>query len=174
MCSFAGSLRDREDADLSELCGLRLEETDLARGTTWVLGKARRERELVPLPDVVVDALRRYLAHRGAVGQGALFLTRSRRGTKDGSGRLNTRSVLRIVERLGRQAGVRVWCHALRHTAITTAIERGQQAGLGIDQIRAFSRHRTLATMLVYRDERDRTATQQRLADIVAGSLAST
>ena len=51
------------------------------------------------------------------------------------------------------------------------AIERGQQAGVGLDQIRAFSRHRTLTTMLISRDERDRTATQRTPADIVAASL---
>ena len=36
------------------------------------------------------------------------------------------------------------------------AIQKGQQAGVGLDQIRHFSRHRTLATMLIYRDEHDR------------------
>ena len=109
---------------MSELCGLTLEETDLARDTTWITGKGRRERELVPLPGAVVEALRRYLGYRGAVGQGPLFVTRSRRG-RDGSGRLHKRSVLRIVDELGRRVGVPVWCHALRHSAITAAIERG-------------------------------------------------
>jgi integrase len=33
--------------------------------------------------------------------------------------------VLRIGDELGRRVGVRVWCHALRHSAITAAIERG-------------------------------------------------
>ena len=41
------------------------------------------------------------------------------------------------------------------------------------DQIRAFSRHRTLATMLVYRDERDRMATHRRLTKVVAETLGS-
>jgi hypothetical protein len=48
-----------------------------------------------------------------------------------------------------------------RHTAITTAIEHGQKAGVGLDQIRHFSRHRMLATMLIYRNERDREVTQR-------------
>jgi hypothetical protein len=43
----------------------------------------------------------------------------------------------------------------LRHTAITTAIEKGQRAGIGLDQIRAFSGYRSLSTMLIYRDEHD-------------------
>ena len=119
---------------VSELCGLTLEETDLARATTWIRGKGRRERELVPLPAAVVDALRRYLAHRGGTGKDPLFVSRSRRTARDGSRRLHPNSVLRIVDRLGRRVGVRVWCHALRHTAITEAIIRGQQAGVGLDR----------------------------------------
>lgn len=166
---------------VSELCGLRIEETDLARATTWIRGKGRRERELVPLPLAVVEALRRYLRHRGGGGQGPLFASRPRvrrqpslfdAPTGTPARRLHPRSVLRIVDELGRRVGVRVWCHALRHTAITEAIVRGQQSGLGLDQIRAFSRHRTLATMLVYRDEHDRAGVQRQLVDVVAGTLA--
>lgn len=46
-----------------------------------------------------------------------------------------------------------------------------RQAGLGLDQIRAFSRHRTLQTMLAYRGAREQMAMQRQLADVVAGSL---
>jgi integrase/recombinase XerC len=152
-----------------ELCSLTREETDLARGTTWITGKGRRERELVPLPTPVVKALRRYLAHRGTTGRGPLFASRSRRRSGDGSRQLDARSVLRIVDELGR----RVWCHTPRHSAITTAIQCGQQAGVGLDQIRAFSRHRTLATMLIYRDEHDRISTQRQLANVVAATLTA-
>jgi integrase/recombinase XerC len=156
---------------VSELCGLNLEDTDLARGTAWIRGKGRRERELVPLPAPVVEALRRYLVNRPATGRGPLFRSRSRRGTPNSSGRLHSRSVLRLVTDLGKRVGVRVWCHALRHTAITEAIIRGQQAGVGLDQIRAFSRHRTLETMLVYRDNREQMAVHRRLTEVVAASL---
>jgi len=100
-----------------------------------------------------------------------VFVSRSRRRGRDGSARLHTGSVLRIVDAFGRRVGVRVWCHALRHTAITEAIIRGQQAGVGLDQIRAFSRHRSLQTMLVYRDAREQMAVQRQLADVVAATL---
>jgi site-specific recombinase XerC len=33
---------------VSELCGLNLEETDLVHSNAWILGKGRREKELVP------------------------------------------------------------------------------------------------------------------------------
>jgi integrase/recombinase XerC len=155
---------------VSELCGLNLEDTDLERGSTWIKGKGRRERELIPLPALVVPAIRRYLSHRGATA-GPLFQSRGNRG-KARDGRLETRSVLRIVRELGQRVGLHVWCHGLRHSSITTAIERGQQAGVGLDQIRTFSRRRSLATMLIYRDEHDREQTYRTLADVVASTLA--
>ncbi|MCX6539225.1 MAG: tyrosine-type recombinase/integrase [Acidobacteria bacterium] len=158
---------------VSELCGLNLEETDLARGTTWIRGKGRRERELVPLPETVVAALRRYLAHRGAVGQGPLFLSRSHRPGIGGTKRLHARSVLRLVTDLGERVGVRVWCHALRHTAITTAVARGAAAGLRLDQVRAYSRHKTVATLIGYVDEHDRAGVQRQITDVVAAALAA-
>lgn len=168
---------------VSELCGLTMQETDLARGSTWIKGKSRREKELVPLPQLVVDAIRRYLEHRGTQ-PGPLFQSRGHRGknwratlastsTRNGYGALETRSVLRIVRELGAKVGLHVWCHGIRHSAITTAIEHGQKAGLGLDQIRHFSRHKTLATMLIYRDEHDKAATQKTLADVVAGTLTN-
>jgi integrase/recombinase XerC len=155
---------------VSELCGLNLEDTDLERGSTWIKGKGRRERELVPLPSLVIDAIRRYLRHRGMTA-GPLFQSCGNRG-KQRDGRLGTRSVLRIVRELGQRVGLHVWCHGLRHTAITTAIEHGQRAGIGLDQIRAFSRHRTLATMLIYRDDHDHAAVHRTLADTVASALS--
>jgi hypothetical protein len=50
-------------------------------------------------------------------------------------------------------------------------IEKGQRAGVGLDQIMSFSLHRTMATMLIYRDKHDRSATQRTLADVVARTL---
>ena len=108
---------------------------------------------------------------RGGLARGPLFLTRSGRISHDGSHRLGQRSVLRIVRRLGQRVGLKVWCHALRHTAITTAMEQGQKAGVGRDQIRYFSRHKTLATMMIYRDDHDREMTQRQLVTLVADTV---
>ena len=128
--------------------GLSLEETDLARGSTWIKGKGRKEKELVPLPAAVVEAIRRYLAYRGRV-PGPLVQTRGQRRGKNRNGGLETRSVLRIVRELG------------------------QRAGLGLDKIRAHSRHRSIATLMLYVDEHDRQRTQTTLADLVASTLTA-
>lgn len=157
---------------VSELCGLDLERTDLERGNTWIKGKGRRERELVPLPAVVVAAIRRYLVHRGA-NAGPLFQTRGARG-KSRDGRLETRSVLRIVRELGQRAGVHCWCHALRHSSITAAIDVAAKAGIGLEKVKAHSRHAAITTLLIYHDEHDRQGAQRTLADLVAGTLERT
>jgi len=154
---------------VSELCGLTLQETDLARGATWIKGKGRREKELVPLPAPVIEALRKYLRYRGTAA-GPLFQTRGLRG-KHRDGQLETRSVLRIVRQLGQRVGLHVWPHAIRHSSITQAAELGQRAGLGLDKIRAFSRHRSIVTLMTYVDEHDREQTQRSLSDLVARSV---
>lgn len=163
LCFYALGLR------VSELCGLRLEETDFEQGTTWIKGKGRREKELIPLPVAVTAAIRRYLAHRGQA-PGPLFQSRGQRG-KSRDGALETRSVLRIVRELGQKVGIHCWCHALRHSSITAAIEAAGRAGIGLEKVKAHSRHATIATLMIYHDEHDRTGTQRTLADLVAASV---
>ena len=156
---------------VSELCGLRLEDTDLSRGSTVITGKGRRERESVPLPAPVVEAIRRYLTHRGPQA-GPLFQSRGTRGNARND-RIETRSALRIVRELGQRVGLHVWCQSLRHSSITQAAELGQRAGLGLDKIRTHSRHRSMSTLMAYVDEQHREETQRSLSDLVAGTLTT-
>jgi integrase len=81
--------------------------------------------------------------------------------------------VLRIVRELGQRVGLHVWCHSLRHTSITQAAELGQQAGLGLDKVRAQSRHRNIATLMLYVDEHDHQRTQATQADLVAQTASA-
>jgi integrase len=154
---------------VSELCGLNWHDTDWQQGATWIKGKGRHDRELVPLPAMVVTAMQRYGQHRGTQA-GPLFQTRGTRG-KARDGRLETRSVLRIVRTRGQSVGLHLWCHALRHTSITQAAILGQRAGLGLDRILAHSRHRQIATLLVYVDDHQQQQTQRTLADLVADTI---
>jgi len=78
---------------------------------------------------------------------------------------------LRIVRQPGQRVGLHVWPHAIRHSSITQAAELGQRAGLGLDKIRAFSRHRSIVTLMTYVDEHDREQTQRSLSDLVARSV---
>jgi integrase len=98
---------------------LTLEKTDLARGKTRMKGKRRKKKELVPLAAVVVAAIHQYLPYSGSALR-TLFQTRGQRG-KNRNSALETRSVLRIIRKLGQPVGLHVWCHGLRHTSITAS-----------------------------------------------------
>ena len=154
---------------VNELCALARQQTNLEARTTWILGKGRREKEIVPMPAAVVDAISRYLVFRGDQ-PGPLFQTLGKRGARRDGG-LETRSVLRIVRELGSKVGIRVWCHGLRHSSITQAADVGQKAGIGLDKIRAHSRHKNITTLLTYIDEHNRGETQKALGELVAATL---
>ena len=118
----------------------------------WVRGKGRRDRQAVPLPPVAAEALVAWLARRG-VTPGPLFVAC---GGRRPSGRLDGRSIAKLLERLAERAGLtqalahddshppaqRVGCrarpHGLRHSAITEALERTHG---DVRAVQAFSRH---------------------------------
>ncbi len=109
---------------VSELAGLRLDESQIHEGVLKVMGKGSRER-LIPVGGEVRRLLRRYVTcyrpepagYRG----GTLFLT--------GDGRpLTARGVQRQLSRHGKRAGlsaVRCSPHTLRHTAAVRFLRNG-------------------------------------------------
>jgi integrase/recombinase XerC len=98
-----------------ELVGLNLDAIDLERKTVRVLGKGSKER-LIPLNAFVIDAINNWLDVRPATGDPeAVFL--NKRG-----GRLTGRSILNIVKKYVRKAGItktKISPHKLRHTFAT-------------------------------------------------------
>ena len=124
----AAGLRDRCAIELLYGAGLRVSElvgldlADLIDGATAlrVLGKGRKER-LVPLVAKARDALEKYLARRGELGEGpALFLNQH-------GGRITARSIARHLARYALAAGTRrhVHPHALRHSFATHLLDMG-------------------------------------------------
>ena len=160
---------------VSEVVTLDLADLESDRGTLWVMGKGRGNKELMTLAAPTLAALSAWIAVRGTAA-GPLFLVLGpRRHSKRRDSRFSTRGVYRIVKQLGQRAGAKVWPHALRHTAITTAVEAAPAAGISLDEIRQFSRHKTINTLLVYRDRVRNVQGQlsSLVADTVAGGTAS-
>jgi hypothetical protein len=58
-----------------------------------------------------------------------------------------------------------------RHSSITAALDAVGKAGIGLDKVKAHSRHAAIGTLLIYADEHDRQGTQRPLSDLVAGQL---
>jgi integrase/recombinase XerC len=124
------AVRSRDDAVLellygsglrvSEVCGLRPEDLDLARRRVVVWGKGSKQR-VVPLSLPSVDALEQWLGHgrlvmaTAASPADAVFLNRKGR-------RLGPRDVRRLLDR---RAPSPTHPHALRHTFATHLLDGG-------------------------------------------------
>lgn len=59
-----------------------------------------------------------------------------------------------MLRDLGRDAGLKVRPHGLRHTAITEACKAAQANGIGLEEVLDSSRHsrKSIAILMVYRD----------------------
>jgi len=124
-------------------------DVDLARCSIAVRGKGRHDRMAMSLPDPTKSAVRAWLRERGTE-PGPLFLNRDR--AHKGDGRLTGHSVARIVAAAAGRAGIarRVTPHGLRHASITQALD----AGVGVREVLAHSRHADVRTVLLYDDRR--------------------
>lgn len=127
---------------LSELCGLNLFDTAIARFS--ITGKGNKERILY-FNTSCLDAIDKYLETRSVLFKpkcGALFV--SERGT-----RITPRSIQRIVKKHVIAAGLdpdRIHTHTLRHTAATLINE----SGTDITVIKEVLGHTTIKTTEVY------------------------
>jgi integrase/recombinase XerC len=129
----------------TEVVSLDLEHVDLAAGALQVLGKGRAQRESLTIPRPTQDALRDWITVRGTL-PGPFFINfdRARKGK-----RLTGTSVYRLVREIGRQVGLKVRPHGLRHAAITAALDL--TAG-DVRAVQRFSRHRDIKVLTVYDD----------------------
>jgi len=132
-----------------EVVALDMADVDVLAGTVAVLGKGRRQKDVLTLPEPTQGALRRWLTVRG--WQPGPVFTHFDRARK-GSGRLTGVSLYRIVRDLGAQVGLRVRPHGLRHTAITEACKAAQAHGIALEEVLDFSRHTDVKVLMIYRD----------------------
>lgn len=151
---------------VSEVASLDREDVDLEAGRVAVCGKGRSQQETLSVPTPTQSALAAWVELRGP-DPGPLFPNVDRAGK--GSGRITRQGIHALVQKLGQQAGIRVWPHGLRHTAITEACKAAQANGLDLEEVLDFSRHADVRTLMVYRD-RERNV-QGRLATLVAAGV---
>jgi integrase/recombinase XerC len=127
-----------------------------------VKGKGRSgEREALTLPGKTVDALGAWVKVRG-VEAGSLFVNYDRAGKGKS---LSDTALYYIIRRLGEKVGIVTRPHGIRHAAITEALDRTRDPRA----VQRFSRHRDLATILRYDDNREDLA--GKVAEAVAAGL---
>jgi integrase/recombinase XerC len=146
----------------NEVITLDLEDFDRQVGTLAVLGKGRTAKNTLTLPPQTKQALEAWLEARGHES-GPLFLTMNRANQGDGL-RLTAAGLYGMVRELGRKAGLKVWPHGLRHSAITEALDA---TGGNIRAVQRFSRHKDARVVERYDDNR------QDLAGEVARKVAA-
>jgi len=130
---------------VSELAGLDLADVDFDNGLIRVFGKGSKER-IVPIGRQALEAIKVYREALSAAGgiecsESPLFLNKV-------FGRLTTRSMARIVNRLAKACGlaVPVSPHALRHSFATHLLD----AGADLRAVQELLGHRTLSTTQRY------------------------
>ncbi len=149
-----------------EVVALDVADVDLAAHTIDVMGKGRSQKSTLTLSEPTSQALSSWFDIRGTE-PGPLFTNCDR--AQKGHGRLSGTSVYRLVRSLGEKIGVKTRPHGIRHSAITTALQKAQANGIDLEAVLDFSRHADVKTMMMYRDrERD---IQGKLSELVADSV---
>lgn len=134
----------------AELTALDLEDIDFESSKITILGKGRKETERLSLPKATQEALKDWIGVRGT-DPGPLFLSfyRPLRGE---ARRITADGVRRVVQKLGKDIGVQVRPHGLRHSSITEAVREANRNGVPLVEVLQFSRHSSLETLKVYFD----------------------
>lgn len=136
---------------VSELAGMNVFDVDFTRHLISVLGKGDRQR-IVPIGKKALDAIKTYrkklhektdvnTCKAGLDKNGPLFLNKN-------YGRLTTRSIARILDKLIKECGLLmpVSPHALRHTFATHMLD----AGADLRVVQELLGHKSLSTTQKY------------------------
>jgi len=130
---------------VGELTHLRMDDLTLNPRNGWLrvhMGKGNKFR-VVPLNPPAREALQAWLAVRPAQADGYLFTTVEHPSDNP----LSSRSVQRIVKRLGRVAGLpHLTPHMLRHTFAKNLVD----AGVSLEKIATLLGHSNLNTTRIY------------------------
>lgn len=137
---YSGGLR------VSELAGINLFDVDYSNSVLRIIGKGNKER-IVPVGRKALDAISSYrtrLANGYGTGfdkNGPLFLNLK-------NGRLSTRSIARILDKLVKDCGLltTISPHALRHSFATHMLD----AGADLREVQELLGHKSLSTTQKY------------------------
>ena len=125
---------------VSELCQVQIEDIGISerKGSLQVRqGKGGKARE-IPLNKACRHALTDWFAQRP---EASSYLLIGKRG-----GRLKARGVERVIEGLGKQSGVEVTPHVLRHTFAKNLVD----AGVTLEKVAMLLGHSNLNTTRIY------------------------
>ena len=128
----------------NEVRNLDVEHVDLEQRKLRLIKPKHRDGDVVlKLGDTLHRVLQRWLESCEA-NEGPLFLSRKR-------GRMHPSTINRLVTDATEAVGVRGVPHGMRHTAITTALDRGAS----LRDVARFARHKDVRVTMIYDDRRN-------------------
>jgi site-specific recombinase XerD len=131
---------------------LRLEDLDFPQKRLSVRDGKGRQDHTVYLTETVIHALQEYLKVRGQGSGDHVFLYRNAPLKRD--------LIRDRIKRAGRNVGVRVFPHRLRHTCATQLLN----AGCRVTSIQRFLGHKKLSSTMIYARAHDQTVAEDYFA----------
>lgn len=148
-----------------EVVGANVEDVSFEDKTIRILGKGKRQKVSLAVPDITVEALREWIEVLGE-SAGPLFVNFDRSAKY--RTRLTRNGLYKVVRKYGQRLefGVKLRPHGFRHTAITEAVKSAHESGINLPEVLQYSRHTSLNVLNIYVDrERD---VQGKLAQLVS------
>ncbi len=136
----------------STVSNVDIQDVDLERLRIQISLKGRRGKTPYSLTAKSAAAIGKHLETRGAPKTGPLFVDSRGRLMRIAGSRISPNGITKIVNHLGKLVGVKLWPHGIRHTAITQAAVAANRMGVAIEELKAYSGHENIATLLIYRD----------------------
>ncbi len=150
----------------SELVDLDLTHIEFEQKRISIKGKGRTQRQFLSIPSTSLEALKDWIAIRGE-NPGPLFcnLVRDLRKRK----RLSRVGLYELIRGLGEDVEVKTRPHGIRHLSISEACKVAQNNGYALEEVMDHSRHKSVSTLMIYRDrERD---TQGAISTLVSNTI---
>lgn len=150
----------------SELVDLDLSHIEFEQKRISIKGKGRTQRQFLSIPATSIEALKGWIAVRGE-NSGPLFCNLVRDVSK--RKRLSRVGLYELIRGLGEDVEVKTRPHGIRHLSISEACKVAQNNGYALEEVMDHSRHKSVSTLMIYRDrERD---TQGAISTLVSNTI---
>lgn len=137
----------------AEVCALNVGDFWPEEKRLAIMGKGRTEKEFVTLHPSSAAAIAEYILAAGIIGgdkSDPLFRTCDHR-PQLATARLGATGLYDIIRKYGKQIGLKLAPHKLRHSGITAALDK---TGGDVRRVQKLSRHVKLETLIRYDDNR--------------------
>ncbi len=146
---------------------LELSDFDQATNSLWYLPKGHSEKKYKVIPDAVLTALNDWIALRGSEPGPLIYNLVV--GNRGGCG-ITGIGIWKIIKRIGKEVGINVWPHAMRHAGITVLCNLAATEGHSLKDVQEAADHASLQTTMIYWDKAN--SQQGKMSSLLERSLA--